>query len=207
MTTSNINLELIDGHDLIDHSLFNTNFNLIDTAIGALETETDKIPTMQSAIADNNDDISDLQTTTANMSNTIGTNTQDIADIKTVNTNQNNRIAALENEKPVVIMNDSPLTIEKEATVIVDNLSPTSHPSGGVRVSVQIPISELPIAENYLVTTAIVYNNGIASPGGVAGYNLISATVYNNKLQLTFNNISGDVASENLTMVAKVICY
>lgn len=203
--TENLNLNLIEEHDLLDFAPFNENANIIDAAIAALQTAAEAIPTMQSAIEGNTGDINDLEDNFTSLSGTVGNNSQAITDLQTVATNQGNRITELENKATNSLINSLAVDVVKEVNYIKTNLNHVQHPSGGYRLSLTIPLSELPQATNYKVTSAQAYNDGLVA-AQFSGWTLINAGIQNNQLILNWymQSVSG---FDSWTAAVKILCY
>lgn len=202
--TENLNLNIIEEHDLLDFAVFNENANIVDTAIGAMQTETDKIPTIESAVSSLNEDMSSAENNIAALNNSVSDINEDLSDVETVATNHGLRITALENTAEKFHLNGIELDITACKSFIVTDVSAVSDQYGNYRYTVSIPMSNFPNANNVKVVSAVLYNDGLTLYGYALGANLLRATVRNNNLECIFvanQNFTADGATAVITAI------
>lgn len=184
--TDVLNLGLIEGTDLIDFQVFNENANIVDTAIGALQTEANKIPTMENAITNLNNDMTTAENDIVGLGNRATALEGDVSDIQTIDTNQNTRITALETTSEKFFLNDVALDVKMVKTFIKTNVSGVLDSYDNYRFVVSIPMSNFTGADSVKVVSALLYNDGLTIYGRALGANLVRATVRDNNLECIF---------------------
>ena len=202
--TDNLNLELIEGTDLIDFQVFNENANILDGAISALQTEANKIPTMEEAITNLNNDMTTAENDIVSLGNRATTLEGNVSDINAMDTNQNTRITALETKSEKFYLNGVQLDIKSCKSFIVTNVTGANDPYDMYRYIVRIPMSNFGDATVVKVISANLYNDGLTIFGASTGANLVRATVRDNNLECVFvanTNFATDGATAVITAI------
>lgn len=202
--TENLNLNLIEEHDLLDFALFNENANILDSAVSALQTEAEKIPTMEEAITGLNNNMTTAENDIVALGNRAGALEGDVSDIQTVDTNQNTRITALETKSEKFYLNGVQLDNKNCKSFIVTDVTATLDPYDMYRYIVRIPMSNFGDANAVKVISAELYNDGLTIYGASLGATLLRATVRDNNLECVFvsnTNFAVDGATAVITAI------
>ena len=175
--TTNLGLKIIEAHDLVDYAPFNTNANLIDTAVGDLQTAVAALPTVESAVTQNTTDITNLTTRVGTAEGNISTNASAISDLTAannaqwtaINTNTSevqslqNRATALENKEGDILQHENgsdtinPTIIKKLTYIGSVSLDQNGH------LNMTIPAGYLPASYSNVYVNASIYSRGSGS--------------------------------------------
>lgn len=202
--TENLNLNLIEEHDLLDFAIFNENANILDTVVGGMQEETDKIPTIESAVSTLNEDMTTVENGITSLNNSVSDINEDLGDINTVVTNHGLKITALENTAEKFFLNGVQLETNACKSFIVTDVQAVSDLYGNYRYIVNIPMSNFPNATNVKVVSALLYNDGLTIYGYALGANLVRAVVRNNNIECVFvsnQNFTADGATAVITAI------
>lgn len=192
--TTNLELNIIEEHDLLSFQPINENMQILDTAINNLNTATADLPTLAQTVATNTQDITTAENDIVAVRNRVTATENDINDLQTMDTAQNNRLTALENGGNKYVLNDVPTTPSVIKTFIKTNVIGVADQYGMYRYTVTIPMTEFAGANNVKVVNALLYNDGLSVYGYSDGAGLVRAVVRDNNLDCVF------VASENFTI-------
>lgn len=175
--TTNLGLKIIEAHDLVDYAPFNTNANLIDTAVGDLQTAVAALPTVETAVTQNTTDITNLTTRVGTAEGNISTNSTAISGLtgetsaqwSAINSNTGsiqtlqNRATALENKEGDLLQYENGSytlnpTIIKKLTYAG---AVTTDQYGNFNMT--IPAGYLPSSYSNIYVNASIYNSGSGS--------------------------------------------
>lgn len=205
--TTNLGLNIIEDTDLIDYAPFNENAQIIDGAINTLNTSVESIPTLETAVGNNTNDITSLQGSVSGLSSRMSSAETDIADIQTVNTSQGAKITALENNAEKLIINGVETAIKEHRKYVFTDVEIKQNSYYGYSYSeIKIPLASLGTINGYKVTSAQAYNGGLTfaptTTGAVAG----SVRTLDNNIVISFVN-TNSIAPDNLTVAIELMTY
>ncbi len=204
--TENLNLNIIEPHDLVSYQGFNENAEILDSAVGALQSAVEPIGALETAVADNAQAITGVENDVNALRTRVGNAETNISDIQVLNTQQNNRLNALEGSAQKYDLNGGAITPTMHKTFIKTGVSFSADPYNMQRCTITIPMSNFAGASNVKVIGAQLYNDGLVITGGTTGANLVRATVRDNNLECVFVS-TADIAYDNGTAVIDVIAY
>lgn len=175
--TDNLNLNIIEEHDLIDYAVFNENANILDTEITVLKEAVESIPTLETSVTQNTTDITNLTTRVSTAETNITTQGQTINGIIAVNEQQSTditanttainsagvRISKLETLEGDLIKNTggnytrNPQVAKKLTVFGTVNYSPLTDPNA---TYLTVPAGELPTTFGEFFVNASIFNKG-----------------------------------------------
>lgn len=206
--TTNLNLNIIEAHDLLDYAPFNENANLIDTAIGALQETAEAIPTLQTAVNQLETDTGENTTDISGLKTRMNTAEGNISDIQTVNTQQGLKITELENKSAPLILNGVETEITGRYNIINTNVEIKQNSYYGYYYAeVIIPKSSVGNPTNYKIVNACAYNYGVTFSPQTTGATIGAVSTVDNNIRVVFLLDGGGIAPNGLCCSVDLITH